>query len=314
MGADRESSATRLSGGPLRKARIGRMSGACPLVFRAGGTYGAGMSDHAFPHIEVRGTAPLPLMSRVEGVYIDRFGAEPESRGGWYEPDAWRRVSRVYERLDKGGHVLDVGSGAGQFANCLAWSGEFASVTTIDTAHFSKYIELSDDIQRHNMSVGDMSFDDDSFDVVTCMEVLEHVPEEVLEPGIAELRRVCRGQLVITVPYREPEPLSATHVRRFEDDDLLRLFPDAEFAILNRPNKPWVMIQERFDGKPNEIPLDDATDAGLLRTRITALEAELAALRRRKVLRAANLAGRSVRRARRTAGTVAGKAAKKIRR
>ncbi|QBI20887.1 class I SAM-dependent methyltransferase [Egibacter rhizosphaerae] len=274
------------------------------------------MSEAPFPEIEIRDSEQLPLMSRVEGVYLDRFG------DAWdYQADAWKRLSRVFERLDSGGDILDVGAGSGQFANCLAWSEQFASVTTIDATRFGKYIELDDSIQYHEMSVGEMAFEDDAFDVVTCMEVLEHVPEEIFEPAIAELRRVCRGQLVITVPYREPEPISETHVRRFEDEDFLRLFPNAEFAILRRPRKPWMMIQERFDGQPNQIPLEvgregrlrqaererdaaqlrERDSAARLRERIAALEREVNALRGRKVVRAANAAGRGLRRIRSTA-------------
>ena len=43
-----------------------------------------------------------------------------------------------------------------------------------------------------------MPFEDDSFDLVLCLEVLEHVPE----PGaaLAELARVCCGRIVLSVP------------------------------------------------------------------------------------------------------------------
>lgn len=249
--------------------------------------------------IRVRRSEPLELMRHVEHDYVERFGAEPAHRGGWYEPDGWKRISRVYERLDKGGDILDVGSGAGQFANALALSGEFRSVTTIDTANFTNYIELSDDIRRINMSAAEMDFPDDAFDVVVCMEVLEHLPEEIFLPAIAELRRVCRGQLVMTVPYREPEPISKTHVRRFEDDDFPEIWPDASFAILERPRKPWMFIQERFDGRPNRIAVDPGVEMDRLRSQVAYLEDEVARLRNRKALRAANWAGKAVRQGRR---------------
>lgn len=242
--------------------------------------------------IPTRKSKSLPLMQRVEQAYMDRFGVEPETKGGWYEPDGWKRISRVYERLQKGGMVLDVGSGAGQFVNCLALSGEFESVTTIDPTRFDKYIELSSDICRYDMSVSDMSFADNSFDVVVCMEVLEHLPDEVFVPAIDELRRVCRGQLVITVPYREPEPISKTHVRRFEDEDLLRLFPNAQFGILRRPHKPWALIEEWPNGDPwvgsSTLPREVAN----LRAEVGALQNDIANLRARKSLRAANWVGR----------------------
>lgn len=243
--------------------------------------------------LPVRNSTPLPLMEEVERRYVEHFGADPENKGGWYEPDGWKRISRVFERMETGGKVLDVGTGAGQFVNCLALSKQFAEVTTIDPTRFDKYIELSDDIQRHDMSIADMAFATDSFDVVVCMEVLEHLPEEIFLPAIAELRRVCRGQLLMTVPYCEPEPISKTHVRRFEDPDFVALFPEADFAVLRRPRKPWMLIEEW----PNRPARHTATTGtGDLRRENGALRRQVSALRERRALRAADWAGRKARR------------------
>jgi len=143
---------------------------------------------------EVRDSEPLPLMSHVAEAYEARFGSEPEDRGGWYEPDGWKRISRVFERLDLGGNLLDVGTGAGQFINCVALSRCFRSATTTDPTVFKKYIELSDDIERLNDSIKELPFEDKSFDVVTCMEVLEHLPEEIFRPAID-----CEGSAAVSL-------------------------------------------------------------------------------------------------------------------
>jgi SAM-dependent methyltransferase len=134
-------------------------------------------------------------------------------------------------------------------------------------------------------------FEDDSFDVVTCMEVLEHVPQDVLHLGIAELRRVCRGQLIITVPYREPEPISKTHVRRFEDEDLLTLFPDAHFSILRRPQKPWAFVEEYPKGNHPPVIGSLLHQLKTSRAQVEALVQENVELRSRKSIRAANWVG-----------------------
>lgn len=46
----------------------------------------------------------------------------------------------------------------------------------------------------------DLPFEDDSFDLVFCLEVLEHIPDPA--PALAELSRVCRGggDIVLSVP------------------------------------------------------------------------------------------------------------------
>jgi SAM-dependent methyltransferase len=241
--------------------------------------------------IEVSESEPLPLMIDVEQAYVERFGPDPDDLGGWYDRDAWKRVSRVFEILDKGGDVLDVGSGAGQFANCLALSGEFQSVTTIDPTLFNKYLEVSDQVRRMSMSADDLEFPDDSFDVVVCMEVLEHVSDQVLRAAITEMRRVCRGQLVITVPYREPEPMTKTHVRRFDNPDFLELFPRAEFVILRRRERPWMLVEERpnVTVSPRMVALRERVDE--LTRENQALKDSLHRLRNRRSVRAADWLG-----------------------
>ena len=46
--------------------------------------------------------------------------------------------------------------------------------------------------------LADLPFEDDSFDLVLCLEVLEHIPDPA--PALAELARVSRGDIVLSVP------------------------------------------------------------------------------------------------------------------
>ena len=62
--------------------------------------------------LDLRSSKPLPLMQVVKKMYIDGFGTNPEERGGWYSKDDWLRVSQVFKRVDPGGDILDVGTGA----------------------------------------------------------------------------------------------------------------------------------------------------------------------------------------------------------
>jgi len=48
-------------------------------------------------------------------------------------------------------------------------------------------------------SIYELPYSDDSFDVVLCMEVLEHLDTPAVALG--ELVRVCRGTLILTVPF-----------------------------------------------------------------------------------------------------------------
>lgn len=244
--------------------------------------------------VDVQRLTPCREAISVRTAFEERFGREPENRGGWFHPADWGRTTCVLGRLEPGAKVLDVGVGAGQFVNMLAASGKFDEVTGLDRTRFNKYSEFHP-IRRFDGSVAELPFPDDEFDSVTCMEVLEHVPAEVLEAGLGELRRVCGRQLLMTVPYDEPEPMSKGHVRRFTDADLVEMFPHASFTILDRPRKPWVLIEERFDDAGRPIAVDPS------RQRIAQLEREIARLRERRSLRAADWVGWQWRRARRKA-------------
>ena len=208
-----------------------------------------------------------PVTQRVKSAYIERYGEKPEKPGGWYRDDDWTRISFVLGAIQPGGAVLDVGVGAGQFLNALALSGLYDRVAGVDRMVFDKYFEIDSSIERQTHSIESLPFPDDSFDVVTCMEVLEHIPDEVFEPGLAELRRVCRGQLIMTVPFEEREPISKSHLRRFLADDIRRVFPEANRILLDRPWMPWILMEE--------WPSDPRGASAHLGVRQSAVEASL---------------------------------------
>lgn len=78
-----------------------------------------------------------------------------------------------------------------------------------------------------------------AFDMVTCFEVLEHLPHGAFQGALRELQRICRKYLVVTVPNRQNLDQSLVkcpecscrynpdwHVRSFDRTVLASLFRD----------------------------------------------------------------------------------------
>lgn len=175
--------------------------------------------------------------------YAERHGETPAS--GIYSRHDWARVSYVFDMLARGRRVLDVGVGSGQLINALATSRMHSGVVGVDITTHSKFIRQTDAFEMKRMNVADLKFEDDSFDTVICMEVLEHINRSTFLAGLRELRRVCRTQLIMTVPFEEPEPLPRYHKQRFDRAEILGLWPSATRRLLQRPGVSWALMEEQ---------------------------------------------------------------------
>lgn len=152
-----------------------------------------------------------------------------------------------------GSSVLDVGCNAGAFARHLTTKG--CDVTGIEVIK-----ELADDaaIWCTNVVVGDIetldlseALDGEKFDIITCLDVLEHLREpaetlrrlgEVLRPG---------GRVIISIPhvahaamrlqlltgsfsYTQQGLLDQTHLRFFDRAGLEEMLADAGMSVTDR--------------------------------------------------------------------------------
>ncbi len=103
--------------------------------------------------------------------------------------------------------LLDVGSGRGVFLLPFLEQFPHVPVTSIDI--LDKRIELLSDISRGGISrlrakkanICTQPFPDRSFDVVTLLEVLEHIPD--VESAIRSAVAMARKYVVVTVPSKE---------------------------------------------------------------------------------------------------------------
>jgi hypothetical protein len=202
------------------------------------------------PHTEVKleEVALSPHTAMIREKYVECYGINvAKRRFGLYSENAWRRIEYTGSLLPNGESVLDIGVGNVAFMNLLLSLNRFSRVLGIDIKRHFKFPMLFNRYAYQLMqgSVTNLPLKNKCIDVVTCMEVLEHLDKDSFMAALSELRRVSRFR-VITVPYDEPEPMPYYHKLRFADKDLLTYFPDAEFILLRR-NKlvPWMAIMER---------------------------------------------------------------------
>ncbi len=122
--------------------------------------------------------------------------------------------------------LLDVGSGRGVFLFPLLRDFPDIHVTSIDI--LDKRIELLNCIQLGGLSqlnpvlanVCDVAFADDSFDVVTMLEVLEHIPN--VKKAVQNAVRMAKNFIVVTVPSKEDD--NPEHIHLLTKDILTNLF------------------------------------------------------------------------------------------
>jgi len=129
--------------------------------------------------------------------------------------------------------ALDVGARDGHFSKLLADSGWAVTALDLDVPSISH-----PKVECVQGDITDLKFPDNSFDLVFCTEVLEHIPPQVLDRACAELSRVSSKVVLVGVPYRQDLRAGRTtcftcgkpnppwgHLSSFDEARLVGLFP-----------------------------------------------------------------------------------------
>jgi ubiquinone/menaquinone biosynthesis C-methylase UbiE len=178
------------------------------------------------PHVTSNGSGSAHK-HRVRGVY-ERIAGEYDHRIPGRTP-ADRRFTEtemnfLLERVHPGETVLDMGCGTGRFTVPMAENGAEVTGYDISPAMLEQLrCTARDRGQVVHAREGDMAhlpFDDDTFDVVTSMLALMHIPVEDRQQVFLEVARVLKpgGRLVLGVKNELFERMS--RVDRFASVDI----------------------------------------------------------------------------------------------
>ena len=126
-------------------------------------------------------------------------------------------------------NLLDVGSGRGVFLFPFLCAFPFTPVTSVDLLDYR--VEFLNDIRRGGMDwLTAMQMDicsdalpEKSFDVVTMLEVLEHIPD--VQKAICSAVRLAKRYVVVTVPSKEDN--NPEHIHLLTKERLTELFHHA---------------------------------------------------------------------------------------
>lgn len=100
----------------------------------------------------------------------------------------WYQINYIYKIKPK--KILEIGAG-NQIVKKIVEENFNYKVLDIDS-------ELKPDIIG---SVLDMPIKDNSFDLILCCQVLEHLPFEKFEESLKEISRVAKDKILISLPY-----------------------------------------------------------------------------------------------------------------
>ena len=139
--------------------------------------------------------------------------------------------------------LADIGCGNGVFVNYLAENHKQLELTGVDRSETAlKYVRVN----KVEGDVAELPLEDNSFDCVTCLEVIEHLPVPVYKQALKELTRVAKNHIIISVPYDEKLEGNYTrcpscktifnkdiHLRRFGESEMQNLLTEFGFKCMH---------------------------------------------------------------------------------
>ena len=96
--------------------------------------------------------------------------------------------------------LADIGCGNGVFVNYLSKVKPHLQLLGVDRSEAAlQFVQTN----KEKGDITNLHFPDKSFDCVTCLEVIEHLPIPVFKQSLHHLARISKDYLIVSVPYGE---------------------------------------------------------------------------------------------------------------
>lgn len=159
-------------------------------------------------------------------------------------------VHQRAERLAAGTELLDLGSCFGFFPLRMAAAGHQVTAADISSGTVELLGSMAEELERPlrtlHCDAADVPRPDQSFDTVTALHLLEHLPPQKSWAVIAEALRLARRRVIIAVPLEERPRACFGHVQAFELESLSELGARTGLDYhVSEHHGGWLVIDQR---------------------------------------------------------------------
>jgi ubiquinone/menaquinone biosynthesis C-methylase UbiE len=173
----------------------------------------------------------------------------------YYESDHWwsngmledsaniLRMTRTAELIPSDAEtLLDAGCGNGVFAKIAKQKRHDLRISCTDRSLTALRHVIADEVTRSDIT--ELPFENEKFDCVSCLEVLEHLNQRDFPLAIREIARVAKKHILIGVPFNEAIEKNTSkcpacytvfnadlHLRKFTLDYFTNLFVPHGFKL-----------------------------------------------------------------------------------
>lgn len=182
-----------------------------------------------------------------------------------YLINRFMRVTMNLLEMSAARTVLDAGCGEGYTIELISRAFDY-DITGVDIN--LEALEYAESMFRNNDSIKltasniyEMPFNDNSFDIVICNEVLEHLEEPTC--ALDEIQRVSKGKAIISVPHEPYFTLSnflalnhlksfgnaPGHINHFNIKRIKKLIDTYMKDYKLYFSFPWIVVYGSFRGK-----------------------------------------------------------------